>query len=273
MPNGRLRAENEFGEIGEGRNVGERLGQFGMVEEGEADHGRGGEARSDQSVAPPLAQQQHQQHERIIFEQAGEQVERISAESPGSRCLAEGAAADDEQKDDQIAVGAFERVDRHRRQRCQPEDQHLAQRGRADHDGQRQNKHQVEAEPDRGGRTRVEKARGNREPQWRIGERPAERVARVQEVHIDPEALTPRGGKHEVAVEKRKAERFETEQLQRGEIDCVWPPSPQYRQTAKKQQRHGRDRQTVRQSSARLRRGKGEVRRSHIVGAKLRSVH
>ena len=238
------------------RDVGQRFGQLRMIEAGETEHRQGGEGRPDQRVASSLACEQHEQNERVIFEQAGAQVDRIGAEPPGPRCPAEGAAADDQQEDDEIAVGAFKRVERHRRQCRQGKDQHFAAGGGADHDGQRQDDRQVEAEADGVGRRGVEKVRDNREPQRRVGVHAAERVARVREVNVDPQPPALRRGEHRMDVEKRKAERLETEQRQDIEIKRVRAPPPQPRKHGKQQQRQGWDCQTTSPSRDRVRRGK-----------------
>ena len=172
----------------------------------------GGDARPDQRVPPSLARQQYQQHQRVIFEKTGDQIERVAAEPPRRRRAAERAAAHDQQEDGEIAIGAFERVDRHRRQRGRGREDQRFVRIWPGGSGRISDRMSIRSRPSPtdGRRCRVEKAWGEHEPQRRIDMHAAERVARVREVDVDPEPLTLGGGEDGVDVEKRKAERFKT---------------------------------------------------------------
>ncbi len=231
---------------------------------------RRGKAGRGQPLAPPLAREQRQQHQRVIFEQAGDQVKHVAAEPIRPRSTVEGAAPEDQQEDHEIVVGAFERVDRHRRQYRQSENQGFAARGRADHDGERQHEHQVEAEADRRRRARAEKARRDGQPQLRIDVGAAERVARVGQIDIDPQPLTFGGGQDGVDVEKRKTKGFDPEQLQNVEVKRVPPGMPREGQRPEEAQRRCGDRQAIGQSAARGRCFWCRVGRGHVAGASLR---
>jgi hypothetical protein len=119
-----------------GGDARQRCSKIGVKGDAEQDQREPGCGRYDQRVSPPFACNEDQQHERIIFEQACGYEQPVREKTEGPRRGEQDRAADHQQENDEIIIGAFQSVDGHWRNRRRAEDKQLPGGAWAQHDSQ-----------------------------------------------------------------------------------------------------------------------------------------